>query len=88
MAENLGGLSDRFATMSEEERRRYAQTPDASADRPEQQEELEFDDPRNDPGRTKANLEDRDGAAALLDEQQHDERVREQGAGDRGRQGA
>ena len=72
MAENLG---DRFATMSEEERRRFAMEQERAE---EGAAELEFDDPRSDPGRTKANLEDRDGAGALVDDKQHEERVAEE----------
>jgi hypothetical protein len=73
MAQNLGG---KFATMSEEERRRFALEQGQAAEGAAA--ELEFDDPRNDPGRTKANLEDRDGAGALVDDEQHEKRVRKQ----------
>lgn len=73
MAENLGG---KFATMNEDERRRFAleqaQADDGAT------AELEFDDPRGDPGRTKASLEDRDGTGALVDDKQHEKRVREE----------
>jgi hypothetical protein len=72
MAENLGG---KFATMSEEERRRFALEQGQAAEGGAA--ELEFEDPRSDPGRTKANLEDRDGAAALVDDEQHEKRVRQ-----------
>ena len=77
MADNL---SDRFATMSEEERRRSALKEDraGAGNDDERTGELDFDDPRNDPGPTKANLEDRDGAAALLDQRQHEDRVRKE----------
>jgi hypothetical protein len=77
MADNL---SDRFAKMSEDERRRFALEQDGARAEGDDQppDELAFENPRNDPGRTKANLEDRDGAAALLDEPQHDDRVREE----------
>jgi hypothetical protein len=67
--------------MSEEERRRYALEQDeaAGADRPDQgSQELDFEDPRKEPGRTRANLEDKDGTGALVDEEQHARRVREQ----------
>lgn len=76
MADNRGGenLGSRFATMSEEERRRFALEQGEG----QAEEEIEIDDPRTDPGRTKANLEDRDGAAAQLNERQHDEAVRHQ----------
>jgi hypothetical protein len=73
MAENLG---DKFATMSEEERRRFALEQGQAAEG--EAAELAFDDPRSDPGRTKANLEDRDGAGALVDDEQHEKRVREE----------
>ncbi|MBA3317859.1 MAG: hypothetical protein H0T50_07170 [Gemmatimonadales bacterium] len=73
MAENLGG---KFATMSEDERRRFALQQQGAAG--ESSEELAFDDPRGDPGRTKANLEDRDGLGALVDDEQHQKRVREE----------
>ena len=72
MAENLG---DRFATMSEEERRRFALKQDQAG---EAGGELDFDDPRHDHARTKADLEDRDGEGALVDVRQHEERVREE----------
>jgi hypothetical protein len=78
MGENL---SNRFATMSEEERRRYAleqARADSARDTDEVDQELEFGEPRHEPGRTRANLEDKDGAAALLDEEEHARRVREQ----------
>ena len=78
MGENL---SRRFATMSEEERRRYTLEQEEAAaarDSAEGDQELEFDEPRGDAGRTKASLEDKDGTAALVDEQEHARRVREQ----------
>ena len=78
MGENL---SRKFATMSEEERRRYAleQEEAGAGDATEEAtEELEFGEPRGDPGRTRANLEDKDGTGALLDEEEHARRVREQ----------
>lgn len=78
MAENLGG---KFATMSEDERRRFALEQEPAAEEPGS--ELEFGDPRGDHGRTKADLEDRDGQGALVDDRQHEERVREQGASSR-----
>lgn len=73
MADNL---SDKFAKMSDAERRRFALEPDRAPSELDKAPELEFDNPRNDPGRTKANMEDRDGAAALLDDEKHDEAVR------------
>jgi hypothetical protein len=88
MGENLGR---RFAEMSEEERRRYALEQDKAAETrrtDEADQELEFGEPRHDPGgRTRANLEDKDGTGALVDDEEHARRVREQGeARDRGRQ--
>jgi hypothetical protein len=73
MAENLGG---KFATMSEDERRRFAMEREPEGRQVE--EELEFEDPRHDHARTKADLEDRDGAGAQLDDAQHAERVRQE----------
>jgi hypothetical protein len=71
MAENLGG---KFATMSEEERRRFAlEQRDLERELPD---ELAFDDPRSEHHTTRADLEDRDGASAVLDDRQHEERVR------------
>jgi len=88
MAENLGG---KFATMSEDERRRFAMEREREQERGEEQpaederqpaegggEELVFDDPRRDHERTKADLEDRDGTGALVDDAQHAARVREE----------
>ncbi|HEY7611561.1 MAG TPA: hypothetical protein VH764_01095 [Gemmatimonadales bacterium] len=86
MGENL---SRRFATMSEEERRRYALEQERAAEAGETDEadqELEFGEPRHDPGLTKANLEDKDGTGALVDEEEHARRVREQ-ARNRSREG-
>ncbi len=73
MAENLGS---RFATMSEDERRRFALEHGAEADA--SVEEITLGDPRKDHPTTKANLEDRDGEAALVDEPQHAQRAREE----------
>jgi hypothetical protein len=87
MGENLGR---RFAEMSEEERRRYALEQDKAAEARQTDEvdqELEFGEPRHDPGRTRANLEDKDGTGALVNEEEHARRVREQARDrDRGRQ--
>ena len=89
MAKNL---SRKFATMSEEERLRFAQEEsEGTDDRPA---ELDFDEPRDGdhmgPGfaslkQEVANPDNRDGAAALLDDEAHEEEVREQ---TRNRQGA
>jgi hypothetical protein len=70
--------------MTEEERRRYALEQQRAAEAPQTDEasqELEFDEPRHDPGHTKANLEDKDGTGALVDEEEHARRVRQQGKG-------
>lgn len=85
MAKNLGR---EFATMSEDERRKFAlQPPDA--DQEEQPEELALDNPRNEdrmgrhyasPKDETADPDSRDGASALLDDEQHAERVREEGS--------
>jgi hypothetical protein len=82
MAKNL---SREFATMSEEERLRFAQEEsEGTDDRPS---ELDFDEPRNEdnmgPGFSSvkqevSNPENRDGAAALLDDEAHEQAVREQ----------
>jgi hypothetical protein len=71
--------------MSEEERLRFAQEEsEGSDDRPS---ELDFDDPRNEdnmgPGFSSvkqevSNPENRDGAAALLDDEAHEQAVQEQ----------
>ncbi len=85
MGENLGS---RFATMSEEERRRYALEQEKAAEVRETDEadqELEFEEPRHDPGRTRASLEDKDGTGALVDEAEHARRVKKQ-AGARNRE--
>ena len=82
MARNL---SRKFATMSEEERLRFAQQEsEGTDDRPT---ELEFEEPRDAdrPGSHYANIkeevadpEHRDGLAALLDDEGHERAVREQ----------
>jgi hypothetical protein len=92
MAKNL---SRKYATMSEEERLRFAQEEsEGSDDRPT---ELDFEEPRDADrmGPHFANLkeevadpEHRDGLAALLDDEAHDRAVREQardGQGSRAR---
>jgi hypothetical protein len=76
MGENLGS---RFARMSEEERRRFALEQEGDVgDEVWNEDEVAFDDPRSDHARTKADLEDRDGTAAQLDDRRHDEAVRKQ----------
>lgn len=82
MAKNL---SRKFATMSEEERLRFAQEEsEGTDDRPT---ELDFEEPRDGDhmGAHFANLkeevadpEHRDGLAALLDDEAHDRAVRRQ----------
>jgi hypothetical protein len=82
MAKNL---SRKFATMSEEERLRFAQEEsEGTDDRPT---ELDFEDPRDEnnmgPGFSSLSQEvadsaNRDGAAALLDDEAHQRAVREQ----------
>jgi hypothetical protein len=80
MAKNPGGknLGDKFATMSEEERRRFALEQEQEGAAEEPADELEFDDPRSDHARTKADLEERDGQGALVDDRQHQERVQKE----------
>ena len=82
MAKNL---SRKFATMSEEERLRFAQEEsEGTDDRPS---ELDFEEPRDGDriGSHFANLkeeiadpEHRDGMAALLDDEAHERAVRQQ----------
>ena len=78
-------LSREFATMSEDERLRFAQQEsEGSDDRPT---ELDFEEPRDSnnmgPGFSSlkeevANPENRDGAAALLDDEAHRRAVQQQ----------
>jgi hypothetical protein len=78
MGENL---SNRFATMSEEERRRYAleqEQADTARETDESEQELEFGEPRHDHSRTRADLGDKDGTGALVDEEEHARRVQKQ----------
>jgi hypothetical protein len=85
MAKNL---SRKYATMSEEERLRFAQEEsEGTNDRPA---ELDFEEPRDADhmGQHYANLkeevadpEHRDGLAALLDDEGHERSVREQTSG-------
>jgi hypothetical protein len=84
MAKNLGR---KFATMSEDERRRFAlEEEEGSRELPA---ELVFDEPRNEdrmgqqyanPEEETADPEHRDGLSAQLDEQQHQRAVRKQAA--------
>ncbi len=76
-----------FATMSEDERRRYLIEQGESPDEPQ---ELSFDDPRDSDrmGRTYASPKDevadpdsRDGTSAQLDDAAHEESVRRQSLG-------
>ena len=79
MAKNLGR---EFATMSEDERRKYAL--EEGGDAPDTPEALDFDDPRNPDrmgkqyGSLKAEVADpdnRDGTSALLDDDTHNRTV-------------
>jgi hypothetical protein len=81
MAKNLGR---KFATMSDDERRRFALEEEAGTN--DQPAELSFDEPRNEDnmgpqfssiGEEVADPEHRDGMSALLDDEQHEEAVRE-----------
>ena len=63
MAKNLGR---EFATMDEDERRRFAMEAEDGTD--SAPAELDFENPRDEGG---ADEDDRDGTAALLDEEQH-----------------
>jgi hypothetical protein len=79
MAKNLGR---KFATMSDDERRRFALEEEAgTSDHPA---ELVFDEPRNednlgpqfsDTSEEVADPEHRDGMSALLDDEQHERAV-------------
>ena len=81
MARNL---SRKFATMSEEERRRFAlEEEEGTSEHPA---ELAFDEPRNEDKtgpqyssirQEVADPEHRDGMSALLDDEQHQRAVRE-----------
>jgi hypothetical protein len=85
MARNL---SRKFATMSEEERLRFAQEEsEGTEDRPT---ELDFEEPRdeNNMGPGFASLKDevadpehRDGLAAQLDDESHERAIQEQNRG-------
>jgi hypothetical protein len=87
MAKNLGR---KFATMSEDERRRFALEEEAgTSDHPA---ELEFDEPRNEDhmgaqfSTTRdefADPEHRDGMSALLDDEGHERAVQEEAKGQR-----
>jgi hypothetical protein len=81
MAKNL---SREFATMSEDERRRFALEEEEGTD--DQPAELSFDEPRNEDtmGRQFASIQEevadpehRDGMSPQLDEEQHQEAVRD-----------
>jgi hypothetical protein len=84
MAKNLGR---KFATMSEDERRRFAlQENEGTRDQPA---ELEFDEPRDAEAmgpqfssirEEVADPEHRDGMSALLDDAQHERAVRKASA--------
>jgi hypothetical protein len=84
MAKNL---SREFATMSEDERRRFALEEEEGT--PEHPAELAFDEPRNEANmgpqyssvrEEVADPEHRDGMSALLDDQQHERAVRDAAA--------
>jgi hypothetical protein len=81
MAKNLGR---EFATMSEDERRRFALEEDEGTT--EHPAELSFDEPRNEDKTGQqfssireevADPEHRDGLSALLDDEQHTRTVQE-----------
>lgn len=80
MAKNLGR---KFATMTDEERRRFAQQEEEGTR--ELPAQLAFDDPRDpdhmgpqfpNPREEFADPEHRDGMSALLDDEQHERAVR------------
>jgi hypothetical protein len=79
MAKNLGR---KFATMSDDERRRFALEEEAGSR--EHPAELVFDEPREEEGPQYSSLreeiadpEHRDGMSALLDEERHARGVEE-----------
>jgi hypothetical protein len=80
MAKNVGR---KFATMSEEERQRFALEEEEGTD--DQPSELAFDEPRNEDkmgqhygslSQEIADPEHRDGMSAQLDDQEHESAVR------------
>ncbi len=75
MAKNVGR---EFATMDEDERRRFAMEPEGGTDAAP--DELDFENPRQEQG---ADATDRDGAGALLDEAAHREAVARQRKSDK-----
>jgi hypothetical protein len=81
MAKNLGR---KFATMSEDERQRFALEEEQGTD--DQPAELAFDEPRNEDNMGQhygslsqeiADPEHRDGMSAQLDDEEHEDAVRE-----------
>jgi hypothetical protein len=84
MAKNL---SREFATMSEDERRRFAlQEEEGTEDHPA---ELDFQEPRNEDNmgpqysslsEEVADPEHRDGMSAVLDDEEHQENVKQAGS--------
>jgi hypothetical protein len=91
-------MSRKFATMTDEERERFAQEQGESAageGNEEAADEVEMGDPRDEDrmGRQYSSLEAevadpdaRDGEAALLDDQSHEQAIKDQRAGRRGSQ--
>jgi hypothetical protein len=76
MGENL---SRKFATMSEEERRRYElemEEADAARDRDEANQELEFGEPRRDHSASPADVADRDDVDTPGEDEIHARRAR------------
>ena len=82
MAKNLGR---KFATMSEDERRRFALEEEQGTR--EHPAELDFEEPRNEenmgPGYSSlrqevADPEHRDGMSAVLDDEQHEKAVKKE----------
>lgn len=70
MAKNLGR---EFATMDEDERRRFAMAAEEGTDAAPA--ELDFESPRSEPGGVG---EDRDGTSAVLDDEAHRRAVERQ----------
>jgi hypothetical protein len=79
MGENL---SRRFATMSEEERRRYElemEQAAAARETDEADQELEFGEPRRDHSSTRADAGDRDDVNTPGEDEVHARRTRKRG---------
>ncbi len=80
MGENL---SRKFATMSEEERRRYEMEPEqaeAAREGDEASQELEFGEPRREHGTTRGDAGDKDDVNSPGEDETNTGRARERGS--------